>query len=155
MSETEKAPQQQLSLQKIFLQDASYECPQGAEAFKEQWRPEVKLDINSSTRVLESNFHEVVLMLTITVAQDDKTAFLVEIKQGGVFQIEGIEGDELKRVLAAFCPSVLYPYARETVDSLVVKGGFPPLMLAPVNFDALFLQQQRKNAEQQNAEQKH
>ena len=154
MSETEKAPQQ-LSLQKIFLQDASYECPQGAEAFKEQWRPEVKLDINSSTRVLESNFHEVVLMLTITVAQDDKTAFLVEIKQGGVFQIEGIEGDELKRVLAAFCPSVLYPYARETVDSLVVKGGFPPLMLAPVNFDALFLQQQRKNAEQQNAEQKH
>lgn len=150
MSDTEKATQQQLTLQKIFLQDASYECPQGAEVFKEQWRPEVKLDINSSTRVLEDNFHEVVLMLTITVSQDEKTAFLVEIKQGGVFQISGIEGDELKRVLAAFCPSVLYPYARETVDSLVVKGGFPPLMLAPVNFDALFLQQQQKNAEQQH-----
>jgi preprotein translocase subunit SecB len=109
--------------------------------FRKQWQPKVNVDLNTRSAAVdeEGNF-EVVLTLTITATQDDETAFLVEIQQAGIFFIKGIEGPDLQRVLGTAAPNILFPYARENIDALCVKGGFPPVMLAPVNFDALYQQ---------------
>ena len=99
------------------------------------------MDLNTkSDKIDDSGNFEVVLSVTITAKVDDETAFLVEVQQGGIFLISGIEGDDLRRVLGTAAPNILFPYARETIDNLCVKGGFPPIMLAPVNFDALYQQ---------------
>ncbi|ROR98872.1 protein translocase subunit secB [Sinobacterium caligoides] len=131
---------QQFALQRIFIKDLSFEAPQGAAAFKQQWRPQVNLDLNTRNSKLDDDNYEVVLTLTVTAKQDDETAFLIEVQQGGIFLCKGLEGEQLHQVLGSLCPSILFPYARETIDSLVVKGSFPPLMIAPVNFEALYQQ---------------
>ncbi len=131
---------QQFALQRIFIKDLSFEAPQGAAAFKQQWQPQVNLDLNTRNSRLDTDNYEVVLTLTVTAKQGEDTAFLVEVQQGGVFLCKGIEGEQLHQVLGSLCPSILFPYARETIDSLVVKGSFPPLMIAPVNFEALYQQ---------------
>ena len=147
MSDEQKAPQ--IAIQKVFIKDASYECSDGHEVFKlDKWQPEIKLDLNTATRKTGDDQYEVYLKVNVAAVQDEKTIFMVEIEQGGLFHVAGIEGEELKRVLAAFCPGILYPYAREAVDSLVLKGGFPPVVLAPVNFDALYVQAQQQEAAQ-------
>lgn len=143
MSENQQeAPQ--FALQRIYVKDLSFESPKAPEIFQNQWQPEVKLDLNTSNRPLEDGLFEVVLSLTITVdsgAEENKeTAFVVEVQQAGVFMARGLEEEELHRTLGAFCPNLLFPYAREAVDNLVLRGSFPPLMLAPVNFDALYMQ---------------
>lgn len=127
---------QQFALQRIFIKDLSFEAPQGSKAFSQQWRPQVNLDLNTRNSKLDDDNYEVVLTLTVTAKQEDETAFLVEVQQGGIFLCKGLEGDQLHQVLGSLCPSILFPYARETIDSLVVKGSFPPLMIAPVNFEA-------------------
>ena len=136
--------QPQFALQRIYVKDLSFESPKSPEVFQTQWQPEVKLDLNTSNRPLEDGLFEVVLSLTITVdngSEDNKeTAFVVEVQQAGVFLARGLGEEELHRTLGAFCPNVLFPYAREAVDNLVLRGSFPPLMLAPVNFDALYMQ---------------
>ncbi len=131
---------QQFALQRIFIKDLSFEAPQGAAAFKQQWQPQVNLDLNTRNGQLDADNYEVVLTLTVTAKQGEDTAFLVEVQQGGVFLCKGLEGEQLHQVLGSLCPSILFPYARETIDSLVVKGSFPPLMIAPVNFEALYQQ---------------
>ena len=100
----------------------------------------MNVDLNTKSNLVAGNDYEVVLTVTITATVDDKTAFLIEVHQAGIFLIQGIEGDDLRRVLATVCPNMLFPYVRETIDSIAVKGTFPALMLAPVNFDALFQQ---------------
>ena len=144
--------QPQFALQRIYVKDLSFESPKAPEMFQQQWQPEVKLDLNTSNRGLEEGLHEVVLSLTITVENgpEDKkeTAFVVEVQQAGVFLVKGLADEELHRTLGAFCPNILFPYAREAIDNLVLRGSFPPLMLAPVNFDALYLQA-KEQAEQQ------
>ena len=136
--------QAQFALQRIYVKDLSFESPKSPEMFQAQWQPEVKLDLNTSNRQLQDDMFEVVLSLTITVqngADDNKeTAFLAEVQQAGVFLVKGLADEELHRTLGAFCPNILFPYAREAIDSLVLRGSFPPLMLAPVNFDALYMQ---------------
>lgn len=136
--------QAQFSLQRIYVKDLSFESPKVPEIFQNQWQPEVKLDLNASNRPLEEHLFEVVLSLTITVENGPKenreTAFVVEVQQAGVFMAKGLQDDELHRTLGAFCPNILFPYAREAVDNLVLRGSFPPIMLAPVNFDALYVQ---------------
>lgn len=136
--------QAQFALQRIYVKDLSFESPKAPEMFQAQWQPEVKLDLNTSNRQLHDDLFEVVLSLTITVQngpEDNKeTAFLAEVQQAGVFLIKGLGEEELHRTLGAFCPNILFPYAREAIDNLVLRGSFPPLMLAPVNFDALYLQ---------------
>ncbi len=148
--------QQQFDIQKIYLKDASLETPSSPGIFAEKWTPEIKLQINTTANTLRENVHEIVLTLTVTATLGAKTAFLAEIQQAGIFVLKGIKKDQIGPVLGAFCPNILFPYARETVDALVTRGGFPPLMLKPVNFDALYLQhvQARRN-QQATAEAKH
>ena len=149
----EETPQQQFNIQRIYTKDLSFESPASPKVFRKQWQPKVNFDLNTRSAAVdeEGNF-EVVLTITITATQDDETAFLVEIQQAGIFFIKGIEGPDLQRVLGTAAPNILFPYARENIDSIVVKGGFPPVMLAPVNFDGLY-QQALAQAQQQAAEQ--
>ncbi|MAT91527.1 MAG: protein-export chaperone SecB [Halioglobus sp.] len=143
----QQQPQQQFVMQRIYTKDLSFESPLSPGVFREQWSPQVNVELNTRNEAIDEqgNF-EVVLVITITAKQGEKTAFLCEVHQAGIFLIKGIEGENLRRVLATTAPSILFPYAREAIDSLVVKGGFPAVMLAPVNFDALYLQAQQQAA---------
>jgi len=144
-------PQQQFAMQRIYNKDISFESPSTPDIFRKQWQPKVNVDLNTkSDKVDEQGNYEVVLTITITAKVDDDTAFLVEVQQAGIFMITGFEGEDLRRILGTAAPNILFPYARENIDSLCVKGGFPPVMLAPVNFDALY-QQALSQAEQQQA----
>ncbi|MBT4519549.1 MAG: protein-export chaperone SecB [Halieaceae bacterium] len=137
----QEAAQQQFAIQRIYTKDLSFESPASPNIFKKQWQPKVNVDLNTkSDKIDDEGNYEVVLTITITAKVDDETAFLVEVQQAGIFFISGIEGEDLRRVLATAAPNILFPYARENIDAFCVKGGFPPVMLAPVNFDALFAQ---------------
>ncbi|WP_419833041.1 protein-export chaperone SecB [Endozoicomonas atrinae] len=150
----QQAPQ--FALQRIYMKDISFESPKAPEIFQKQWQPEVKLDLSTSNRPLEEGLYEVVLSLTVTVengTEDSKeTAFVTEVHQAGVFLAKGLDEEELHRTLGAFCPNILFPYAREAIDNLVLRGSFPPLMLAPVNFDALYMQAREQQSAQQQPE---
>lgn len=135
-------------VQRLYLKDASFEAPESPEAFRRPYNPQVNFSINSRSRKIDDNFYEVVLRLTADVKQEDKTVFLVEVQQAGVFEIAGVEGERLEQVLTITCPSILFPYGREAVDALAVKGSFPALMLAPVNFEAVYAQAKRNQQEQ-------
>lgn len=143
--------QQNFQIQRIFLKDVSFEAPNSPEMFQKEWNPDVKLDLDTQSRELAEGVFEVVLRLTVTVKNADDTAFLCEVQQGGIFSVSGMEAPQLAHCLGAFCPNILFPYARETISSLVVKGTFPQLNLAPVNFDALFMNY-LQNQSQDNAE---
>lgn len=148
---TQEQPPQQFAMQRIYNKDISFESPSTPDIFRKQWQPKVNVDLNTkSDKVDEQGNYEVVLTITITAKVDDDTAFLVEVQQAGIFMITGFEGEDLRRILGTAAPNILFPYARENIDSLCVKGGFPPVMLAPVNFDALY-QQALNQAEQQQA----
>lgn len=149
MAENQAAPQ--FALQRVFLKDVSLETPEGSSVFTKGWKPDVKLDLNSKTSRLDDSHYEVVLTLTVTIKNDGATALLIELQQAGIFLISGLEDQQLGHTLGAFCPSILFPYAREAVDSFMTRASFPPLMLAPVNFDALYAQQLQQKAEQQKA----
>jgi len=140
--------QGQFSLQRFYVKDSSFESPNSPESFQKQWKPEVKLDLNSRSRKLGEDTFEVDVKVTATAENDGDTAFLVEVVLGGIFHIKGIEGEQLKHMLGAFCPNILFPYVRETIDQLVTKGSFPALMLAPINFEALYQQSQAQQAAQ-------
>jgi preprotein translocase subunit SecB len=154
--ETSAADQQQqvpqaLTLQKVYLKDVSLETPNSPQIFTENWKPEFNIQIGTNNKVLSDDVHEVVLSLTITAKHDDKTAYLIEIQQAGVFTLKGFTAQQRGSMLGAFCPNTLFPYAREAVDSLLIKGGFPPLHLNPINFDAIYQQQLKAQQEQQQA----
>lgn len=143
--------QVQFQVQRIYVKDVSFESPNAPLVFQEKWQPAVNLDLNTTnTRISDTQF-EVVLSMTVTAKTADKVAFVVEIQQAGVFLVAGVEGPQLAHMLGAFCPNILFPYAREAIDSFVVRGSFPALMLAPVNFDALFAEALRRQQEQQKA----
>jgi preprotein translocase subunit SecB len=150
MAESESAGDQevtsgQVRLERIYLKDASFESPRAPEVFADRWQPEFQLDINSRTAGLGNDRVEVVLSVTLRArTEGGKTAFITEVQQAGVFQISGFDAATTQRVLGTFCPGTLFPYVREAVDSLVIKGGFPAVNLAPVNFDALFADALRK-----------
>jgi preprotein translocase subunit SecB len=141
-------PQAQFALQRIFVKDVSFESPKAPEVFRGQWQPKVNLELNSSHNSMENDLYEVTLKITITARNEtDEVMYLTEVQQSGIFLIKGLENAALMQTLGAFCPSVLFPYARETIDGLVIKGSFPPLMLAPVNFDAIYEQSRQKREE--------
>ena len=148
--------QAQFALQRIYIKDASFEAPNAPASFTKEWKPEIKLDLNSGARKLDEQHFEVSVKVTVTATNADETAFLVELEQAGLFTMANIPEEQLKPMLGAMCPNILFPYLRESIDSPVVKGGFPALMLAPVNFDALYQQrlqqEQQKAAEQAQAE---
>lgn len=147
MATTDAPKKSQFAIQRIFLKDASLESPQTPAVFKEKdWDPKLDVEMNTKTAALEEGLHEVVLDITVTAKINDKTAFLVQVQQAGVFVVHGVSGDALERTLGSFCPNILYPYAREAVTDLIQRGGFPPVYLAPVNFDAMFEQYKRREA---------
>lgn len=143
----------QFSLQRIYVKDLSFEAPKSPAIFRQEWNPSVQLDLNTRSKTMEEDFHEVVLTLSVTVKTGEEVAFIAEVQQGGIFLIKGLDAPSMSHTLGAFCPNILFPYAREAIDNLVSRGSFPPLMLSPVNFDALFAQaEQRRMAEGQQAD---
>lgn len=136
------------ALQRIYLKDASYESPGSPTTFQGKWSPKITFDIKSRSSKLQDDIYEVVLVLTVEAQQDEAVCFLVEVQQGAIFTCKGLEEKQLEQVLATVCPNIIFPYAREAMDALVIKGSFPPLMLAPVNFEAMY--KQRKEQEAQN-----
>lgn len=140
----------QFQLQRIYLKDLSFEAPLGAAAFRQPWQPKVNQDINTQVNRVEGDQFEVILKITINLELAGKTAFLIEVQQAGLFLIQGAEPAQLAQVLNTVCPQILFPYAREVVDSCAVKGSFPALALPPINFDMLFaraVEQSQKSAE--------
>lgn len=131
----------QVTLQSVYLKDCSYESPNGPRLPNNQaWDPKFQLNMNTATEELGPDVREVLLTVTVEAKQNDVTLYLAEVKQGGVFTIVGANADDLKRLVGSFCPNVLFPYAREVISDLIIKGGFPNFVLPLVNFDALFAQ---------------
>lgn len=144
MSEQQSAEnnnEAQFLIQRVYMKDMSFEAPNTPAIFQQKWEPELSLDLNTSHTKLENDVYEVILHVTATVKNDGKVAFLAEVKQAGIFTIKGAPDEQLDHLIGSFCPSILYPYAREAITSEVVRGSFPQLVLAPVNFDALYMQQ--------------
>lgn len=146
ISEQKSAPgnESMFSIQRIYIKDLSFEEPNSPSIFQSDWKPEVNLNLNTEVQQLSDEAHEVVLKITATVKNGDKTAFLIEIKQAGIFVLKAFPKDQLHYMLSSFCPNILFPYAREVISEMVVRGGFPPLYLSPINFDALYQQQMAK-----------
>lgn len=138
----------QLNLERIYVKDVSFESPQAPQIFAQQWKPQVKLDLNTTTRALADERFEVDLRITVTTkTEDELTSMIVEVTQSGIFFVSGFEPEQQKMLLATMCPNILFPYIREQIDSMMVKGGFPPLHIAPVNFDAVYAQALQAEAE--------
>ncbi len=135
-------------IQRVYVKDLSLECPQSPQAFQEEWQPELNLQFTMNTSNVAENIYELVLQVTVTATSREKTLFLVEIKQAGLFTLKGFTEEQTQQVLSITCPTILFPYAREAVSDLVGRAGFPPLYLAPVNFEALYAQQMQKQAEE-------
>lgn len=134
-------PQPEFVIQRIYVKDLSLEAPHSPQSFQEEWQPELNLQFTMNTRDVGENNHEVVLQITITAKSKDKTLFLVEVKQAGLFTLKGFTDQQNHQVMSITCPTILFPYAREAVSDLVGRAGFPPLYLTPVNFEALYAQQ--------------
>lgn len=135
---SQEQQEQQFIIQRIYVKDVSFEAPNSPAIFTQEWNPDTNLDLNTQVNPLAGDNHEVELTITITVKSNDKVAFLVEVTQAGVFYITGYAPEQLNHLLAAYCPNILFPYAREVIASLVSKGSFPELHLSPINFDALY-----------------
>ena len=149
MAEQEQATDRQLAISKIYIKDFSFESPQTPLVFKSgEWKPQTNLNLRSSHTNVEDNIHEVVLTITVEAKDkdDDKTLFLVELQQAGLFEIAGYEGEEFSAIVGTFCPNLLFPYARESIAATIQKGGFPEFILQPINFDALYMQSKQQAA---------
>ncbi|MDF2178700.1 protein-export chaperone SecB [Aliiglaciecola sp. CAU 1673] len=146
--------QPQFAIQRIYTRDISFESPNAPAIFHKEWKPEVKMDLDTRSTKLDANLYEVVLSVTVTVKAGEETAFLVEVQQAGMFSIADSLPDQQKaHMLGSFCPNTLFPYARECISSLVNRGTFPQLNLAPVNFDAIFAAYLQKRAQDAQAQQ--
>jgi len=142
----------QLLLQKIYVKDLSFESPKVPAVFNSTASPQTQLNMRSSAREVAQDTQEVTLTLTVEAKDGDATMFLVEVAQAGIFTIQGYNEQERAMLVGSYCPSTLYPYAREAISDVVVKGGFPQLLLQPINFDALYAQAVQQRAQQQGAQ---
>ncbi len=144
-------------IQRVYVKDLSFEAPNTPHTFVEEWKPEVQLNLETKSNRIQDNVHEVVLSVTANVMTNKKPAFIVEVHLAGVFLMSSIPQDQMRQMLGSFCPNILFPYAREVISDIVVRGGFPQLILAPVNFDALYaqhLEDQQKGGEKSDGENK-
>ena len=151
MSETTNQ-QQEFQIQRIFIKDVSFESPNAPGIFQKDWKPEINLDMDTRSNKLADGVFEVTLALTVTAKVGEETAFLCEVQQSGIFTVGALVDVQLAHCLGAFCPNILFPYARETITNMVSRGTFPQLNLAPVNFDALFSQYMQQQQSKQAAE---
>lgn len=141
--------QPEFAIKGIFIRDLSFEAPHPPHGQSADWKPEVKFEMNTQARKLEDDDYEVILKLTVTVKEDKKVSFLTELQQGGIFTLRNFNDAQRGQMLGSFCPNVLYPYARETISNMAIRGGYPPLYLAPVNFDALYAEHMQRMQQQQ------
>lgn len=141
--------EKQFAIQKIYTKDISFETPNSPAIFTEKWEPSVDFNLATNTTPLHDSMYEISLTVTITVKCGETTAYLVEVNQSGVFTLIGFTEQEMGPMVGSFCPNILFPYAREVISDLVTKGGFPQLLLAPVNFDALYAQHLQQLQQQQ------
>lgn len=155
MAEESNQPERQFALQKLYVKDVSFETPHSPEVFTQVWEPKVEFNLASSAKPLNEGLFEVGLTVTVTTKVGEKTAYLVEVCQAGIFAVSGFNEQEYGHLLGSYCPNILFPYAREAVSDLVIKGGFPPMLLAPVNFDALYMQHVQQAQQQAEAATSH
>ena len=149
MAEEQKADKQ-ISIQKIYVKDFSFESPNSPTVFTAgEWSPKTNLNLRSSHTQGENDQSEVVLTITVETKHEDKTLFLIELHQAGLFQISGYNKEEFGLVVGSFCPNILFPYARESISGIISKGGFPEFLLQPINFDALYAQSQQQQRDAQ------
>lgn len=137
-----------LAVQKIYIKDLSFESPNSPAIFMQSGKPDIDIQMHTAAKTVDKEVHEVVLTITVSAKSEDKTLFLVEIQQAGIFAIQNVEQEQLAPVLGIDCPSILFPYARQMISELTTQGGFPPLLMAPVNFDAVFRQHVEQQTEQ-------
>ena len=128
-------------IQKIYTKDVSFESPNSPEIFREEWKPKLDLQLGNEYKRIDEDNHEIILSVTVTAKVGDKTAFLVEVKQAGIFTLTGYSNEEMGPLVGSYCPNTLFPFVREVVSDVVTKGGFPQLVLSPVNFDAMYAHQ--------------
>lgn len=133
--------QPQFAVQRIYVKDVSFEAPNSPQAFTKEWKPEVQIELNSSSQQVDAGLMEVSLKITVTATNEGETAFLVEVVQAGLFHFINIPEEHIRPMLGITCPNLLFPYVREAIDNLVIKGGFQALNLAPINFEAIYQQQ--------------
>jgi len=139
----------QFQIQKLFTKDVSLELPNAPQIFQEAGQADVKMSLAQRVQDLGENLHEVVLTVTVTATVGEKTAYLVEIAQAGIFLVGGFDVPSTHAVMNTMCPTILFPYARHMISTLVSEAGFPPLVLQPVNFDALYAQRMQQQAQEQ------
>ncbi|MEM8767043.1 MAG: protein-export chaperone SecB [Pseudomonadota bacterium] len=143
-AETGQNNQGQVRLERMYLKDASFESPNTPSVFQNEWKPEIDLQINTRSEQVVPGFFEVVITVTVTAKLGEKTGFIAEVQYAGLFRMEGLPDAVVHRTLGTFCPNTLFPYVREVVDSLVVRGGFPPLHLVPINFEMAYEEAMRQ-----------
>ncbi|MDO9204988.1 protein-export chaperone SecB [Methylotenera sp.] len=159
MAQEDNAVQEQaqpgFSIEKIYIKDASLEIPNAPQIFTDRTQPQVSIELGNFAQALEAGVFEVAIKVTVTSKIEDKTVFLVEVTQAGIFQIRNVPEENLDMIIGITCPNILFPYAREAVSDLVVRAGFMPVLLNPINFEALFAQQKQQQAEAAEAAAKH
>jgi len=143
--------QAQFQLQKMYVKDVSFELPNAPQVFQEDGQVEIKMNLSQKVENLADGVHEVVLTITVTASLDDKTAYLAEVAQAGIFSINGLNEQALHAALNTLCPHTLFPYARRLITDLVADGGFPPLVLQPINFDQIYGQRLKEAQAQAGA----
>jgi preprotein translocase subunit SecB len=146
-----EAPVPTFSIEKIYLKDLSVEVPNAPEVFLEAEAPAMEVNINSTARTVQEGMYEVVLSVTLTARIKDKTVFLVEVAQAGVFQIRNVPQQDMGPLLGIACPNTLFPYVRETISTVTSRSGFQPVLLAPMSFEGIYQQQMQQLQAQQGS----
>lgn len=144
---TEQDTQPGFAIEKLYVKDASLEIPNAPQIFTDRTQPQVNVELGNAAQKLEEGIYETAIKVTVTAKVGDKVAFLVEVTQAGIFAVRNIPEENLEMVLGVTCPNILFPYAREVVSDLVTRAGFAPVLLNPINFEALFMQQKQQQAE--------
>ena len=151
----EQAVQPEFAIQRVYTKDLSFESPDSPQIFTQEWHPEVNIDLQTSSAKLDQDYFEMILGITVTVKNKDKVAFLVEVREAGIFTLKNFPEDQIGPMMGIVCPSIIFPYAREVISDIAVRGGFPQLLLAPINFEALYtqqIQQQQQSANENSKE---
>ena len=142
-------PQAQFTVEKIYIKDVSFEAPNAPAVFNEQGQPQLNMNLNQKVGRLEGDLFEVILGVTLTCTLNDKTVYLAEVEQAGIFGLAGFDERTLDMMLGTYCPNVLFPYVRQSISDLITNGGFPPFYMQPINFEALYAEGLRRRAEGQ------
>ena len=143
------ASQAQFTVEKIYVKDVSFEAPNTPQVFNEQGQPQLSMNLNQKVGRLDGDAYEVILGVTLTCTLNDKTVYLAEVEQAGIFGLSGFDDRTLDMMLGTYCPNVLFPYVRQSISDLITNGGFPPFYMQPINFEALYAEGLRRRAEQQ------